>query len=83
LAGAVQLTVADAFPAVAVTPLGAAGTVAGVTAEEAADSGPVPTALVAMTVNVYAVPLVRPVTAALVAGGFPLTVIVDWAVVPM
>jgi len=34
----------------------------GVTGEEAAEAGPVPTALVAVTVNVYGVPLVRPET---------------------
>jgi hypothetical protein len=39
----------------------------GVSAEDGADSGLVPTLLVALTVNVYAVPLVSPVTVALVA----------------
>src|SRR5664279_4547396 len=63
LPGAVQDTVAEALPAVAVTPLGAAGAVGavGVTAPERADGSPVPFALVAETVNVYAVPLVNPV----------------------
>ena len=42
-----------------------------------------PTLLVAVTVNVYAVPLVRPVTVALVTGGVPLTVVGVWAVEPM
>ena len=42
--------------------MGAPGSVAGVTAAEAADAEPVPTALVALTVNVYEVPLVRPDT---------------------
>jgi hypothetical protein len=47
----------------AVAPVGAAGTVAvGVTAAVAADEAPVPTELVAVTLNVYEVPLVRPVT---------------------
>jgi hypothetical protein len=46
----------------------------GVTAADDADAGPVPTALVADTVNVYAVPLVSPVTVAVVAGGLPDTV---------
>jgi hypothetical protein len=52
--GAVQLTVAEAFPAVAETPVGAPGTAGalGVTALDAADSGPVPVALVADTVKV-------------------------------
>ena len=40
---------------------------AGVTAADAADAGPVPMPLVAATVNVYAVPLVRPVTVVEVA----------------
>jgi hypothetical protein len=35
---------------------------AGVTDADAAESGPSPTALRAFTVNVYAVPFVRPVT---------------------
>src|SRR5688572_205461 len=55
---------------------------AGVTAFEAADAGPVPTALVAATRNVYAVPLVSPVTVVLVAGGVPVTVRTGCAVVP-
>ena len=55
---------------------------AGVTGFDAADAGPVPTAFVADTLNVYAVPLVSPVTFAVVAGGFPLTVVGACAVVP-
>ena len=58
-------------------------TAAGVTAFDAAEAGPVPTALVAVTVNVYAVPLVSPLTVALVAGGLPVTVVGVCAVVPM
>ena len=61
-AGGVKLTVACALPAVAVPIVGAPGTVAGVTLLEAADAGPVPIALVAVTVKVYTVPFVRPVT---------------------
>ena len=61
-AGAVKATVACALPPVAVPIVGAPGTVAGVTLLEAPDGEPVPTALVAVTVNVYAVLLVRPVT---------------------
>ena len=34
----------------------------GVTGADGADAGPVPTLLVAVTVNVYAVPFVKPVT---------------------
>ena len=67
LAGAVQLAVAEAFPGVADTPVGAPGTVLGVTAALAIDAGEVPTLLVAVTVNVYGVPLVSPVTVPVVA----------------
>ena len=53
---------------VAVTPVGAAASVAGVTLLEAADATPVPAALVAVTVKVYDEPAVRPlVTVQLVA----------------
>jgi hypothetical protein len=55
----------------------------GVTEFDAADAGPVPTALVADTLNVYAVPLVNPVTVVLVAGGLPDTVFGVCAVDPM
>jgi hypothetical protein len=61
-AGAVNVTAAWAFPAVAVPIVGAPGTPAGVTLFDGADAGPVPTAFVAVTVKVYAVPLVSPVT---------------------
>jgi hypothetical protein len=54
----------------------------GVTALDAPDAGPVPPPFVAATVNVYAVPFVRPVTLALVAGGEPVTVVGVWAVEP-
>ena len=64
--GASQETTAAVLRAVAVTPVGAVGIVLGVTAELAGDAGEVPTALAAVTVNVYAVPLVRPVTVAVV-----------------
>ena len=55
------------LPAVAVTAVGAPGTVNGVTAALADDAREEPAALVAVTVNVYAVPLIRPVTVAVVA----------------
>jgi hypothetical protein len=61
-AGGEKLTVARAFPAVALTLVGASGIAAGVTLFEETEAGPVPTAFDAFTVNVYAVPLVRPVT---------------------
>jgi hypothetical protein len=65
LLGAVKVTVALALPAVAVPMVGAPGTVAddiGVTPFDAEEAAPVPTLLVAVTVNVYVVPLVNPVT---------------------
>ena len=76
-AGAVQDTVAAWLLAVAETSVGADGAVGavGVTAAEAEESGPVPTAFVALTRNVYAVPMVRPVTVTIVPGGEPLTVV--------
>ena len=52
LEGAVKDTTACAFPAIAETPVGAPGTVTGVTEFEATELGPVPTELVAFTVNV-------------------------------
>ena len=62
-AGGDQVTADEAFWWVAAeTPVGAPGTVDGVAQPEGDDAGPVPTPLVAVTVNVYAVPLVRPVT---------------------
>ena len=60
--GAVNVTVACALPGVAATPVGAPGTPIGVTLFEAADAAPTPAAFVAVTVKVYAVPLVSPVT---------------------
>ena len=59
--GAVNVTVACPLPPVAVPMVGALGTVAGVTEFEAEEGELVPMLLVAVTVNVYAVPLVRPV----------------------
>jgi hypothetical protein len=58
----VKVTLACALPPVAVTDVGAPGTVAGVTLFEAVEGALEPTAFVATTVNVYAVPLERPVT---------------------
>ena len=61
--GAVKLTVALPLLTVALIPVGVPGAVAaGLTAEDALEAVPVATELVAMTVKVYAVPLVRPVT---------------------
>ena len=61
LAGGVKLTLALALPAVAVPIVGAFGAPAGVTLFDGAEGELGPTALVATTVNVYAVPLVKPV----------------------
>ena len=63
-AGALQETIADALPATAETPVGAPGTVAGVTAADAEESEELPTAFVAFTLNVMGVPFVRPVSVA-------------------
>jgi hypothetical protein len=49
-------------PEVAVTPVGAPGAAAGTAGADAVEAVPVPDALVAVTVNVYATPLVRPST---------------------
>ena len=63
LVGAVKLTVALPLLPLAEIPVGAPGAIAaGVTADDALEAAPVPTELVAVTVKVYAVPLVRPVT---------------------
>jgi hypothetical protein len=58
----VKVTVAWVLPAVALTPVGAPGGPRGVTLFEGFDCGPVPTAFVAVTVNVYELPLVSPFT---------------------
>jgi len=61
--GAVQDTTDDAFTAlVAPTEVGAPGTIDGTTADDAVEAEPVPDAFVAVTVNAYDVPLVRPAT---------------------
>jgi hypothetical protein len=61
--GAVHDKATCRFPAVPETAVGAPGTPAvGVKTAEAVESAPVPTALIAATANVYAVPFVRPVT---------------------
>jgi hypothetical protein len=87
LGGAAQVRLTERLTTDAVTLVGAPGTVVvtgavGVTAFEGADAGPVPIAFVAVTLNVYAVPLVSPVTVVLVAGGVPVTTVTACAVVP-
>jgi ABC-type cobalamin transport system permease subunit len=71
--GAVQDTATCSFPAIPVTPVGAEGTVAGVTEALAPEGTEDPTEFVATTVNVYAWPLVKPRTVAVV----PLLVAVN------
>ncbi|HEY0871507.1 MAG TPA: hypothetical protein VGD55_14005 [Acidothermaceae bacterium] len=60
--GALNATDAVVSPAVAATPVGADGDVLGVTALLGADATPVPMPFIAVTVKVYAVPLVSPDT---------------------
>ena len=50
--GATNVTVAEAFPAVATTPVGASGAVAGVTAVEVSEEAEEPTVFSATTVKV-------------------------------
>ena len=62
-AGANQDTIELAFTfELAETAVGAPGEVAGIAAAEAVEAIEVPEAFVAVTVNVYEVPLVRPAT---------------------
>lgn len=60
--GAVKVTLAEALPLVAVPIVGAPGGPVGVALAEALEEGLVPALFVAVTVNVYAVPLVKPLT---------------------
>lgn len=62
LAGASKEIVASPLPRTATTFVGASGTVAGVTELLAVEEALAPTPLVAVTVKVYATPLVKPVT---------------------
>jgi hypothetical protein len=63
VAPAVNATVAVVVPVAVPAPIvGACGTVVAVTDAEGEDAGPVPAALVPVTVNVYAVFEARPVT---------------------
>src|SRR5579859_7649885 len=47
----------------------------GVTAADGSETGPLPLGLLAVTVNVYVVPLASPVTTVAVGAGVPLTVV--------
>ena len=62
LFGATNATEIDALPRVTVGWAGASGSVAGTADAEAIEGEPSPSALVAKTVHVYVLPLVRPVT---------------------
>lgn len=62
------MTTADAAPATAPAPVGADGTVFGVTEDDGEDGADVPAPLVAVAVKVYAVPFVNPLTTHEVAG---------------
>jgi hypothetical protein len=62
LAGAFQLTVTAPLPAAPTTAVGGPGGPVGVTLADGADAADGPTPLLATTVNVYAVPFVRPLT---------------------
>jgi hypothetical protein len=61
LAGAVNVIVAWPFPAVVTTLVGAFGVVAGITELLVLEAVLVPTLFVAVTVNVYVIPFVKPV----------------------
>jgi hypothetical protein len=60
--GAVHDSPTEALPDVVVKPVGTAGVVDGVTEFDAELDADIPIAFVAVTVNVYAVPFVSPVT---------------------
>ena len=59
--GGVKVTTTSPFPLVAVPIIGASDTVTGVIELLEAEAEPIPTAFVAVTVNVYATPFVKPV----------------------
>ena len=61
-APAVNATEIDALPRVTLVMVGGSGTAAGMTGSDGVEALLVPTALVAVTVQVYVLPLVRPVT---------------------
>jgi hypothetical protein len=71
--GGVKVMVACVLLAVAVTPVGAPGTPAGVIEFDAVDVTLVPIAFVAVTVKVYAVPFVKP----LIVIGLPVELAIN------
>jgi hypothetical protein len=75
LAGAVTVTVAEPDAVLdAETDVGAPGTVAGTTLDDAVDADEVNKPLFAVTANVYAVPFVNPETVQEVAGALTVQV---------
>jgi hypothetical protein len=58
--GGDHVTIADAFPDMALTAVGAPGTVAGVTAKEGAEYGESPRLFLATTLKVKGVPFTSP-----------------------
>jgi hypothetical protein len=75
LTGAVKETVAEPdVELVAVTDVGASGTVDGTTLDDTVEADEVNRPLFAVTANVYAVPLVKPGTTQEVAGAFTVQV---------
>ena len=74
--GALNATLALVLPAVTVPMTGAPGTVLGVTVTEP-DAVPLPSAFVALTVQVYCVPLVMPVTRIGLVVPVPVSVVDD------
>ncbi len=70
-AGAVNVTVALLYPAVAVPIVGAPGVVLASFDPEYGDSALVPSELVAVSANTYDVPFVRPEISYVVPFGFP------------
>lgn len=79
---AVVAVVGVGEPPGAVVPAVLAGAV-GVTAPDAEEGRLLATAFVAVTVNVYALPFVRPPIVVVVAGGDPVTVVGVWAAEPI
>ena len=77
LIGGVQRTVSFWSPRSALTPVGASGNGSGVTDAEATDATDVPTALVAVTVNVYAIVLFSGPTTHVVGFGVTPTMVVQ------
>ena len=74
LIGAVNETTAPPSKALADTDVGAFGIVDGVTALDAVEANEVPIPFVAVTLNVYGAPLVKPVTLQVMAGATEIQV---------